>query len=401
MSRDSSWTIEQGSGSLGPSISIDTDGFAKILDRYQSGARSIQTSFQALYRQIQDSPQGTNSLMTEKMITNVEQRLAQLDADRQELNAQLRRFASPSEASSFLAQDKTPTRVARPRPSFSTISESDIPHNALIEQLKAENTQLRNQLSAQVDLARRLRRGLSTVVGFVARRCASLGSSLNSRVQTLSDRLEHLTNNITSLAGLPRPQKRRPKKLSRPSAEQKAAISALFNSFHSELFKARHMCREAIQKQLRSPGKRSSGSSDAIFASPVKGRRNVTYGGHSPVMELGHVTDKTAPLLANACDQLAGSILAQFSDGEVWPPAVELVQTPLDFGKQLERICLLNETGIRRLRAEIDGVNAKLAAVQVTVSPEVARMVNQILAVIGSLSDEMRMQYQELLARLQ
>jgi uncharacterized membrane-anchored protein len=106
-------------------------------------------------------------------------------------------------------------------------------------------------------------------------------------------------------------------------------------------------------------------------------------------------------LLASACDKLAGSVLSEFGDGQVWSPALELVQSPLDFGKQLERVCALNVAGVRQLRAEIDALTDKLAAVRSTVSPEVAQMARQILAVISRLSDEMGAQYEELLARLE
>jgi hypothetical protein len=393
MSRDPSWTPEQGSGSLGPTI--DTDSFAKVLDRYQSGARSIQTSFQALYRQMQDSPQGNSSLVTEKMISNVEQRLAQLDADRQELNAQLLRFASLSEMSSLLTPTRASRSKSRPsRTSFSTFSEND-PHDDLLTQIKAENAQLRDQLSAQVNLSRRLRRGLSTVVGFVARRCASLDGYFCAAVQKESDRLAMAIKKFHSIPA------KRETRLSKHLAEQKTVVSSLFNSFHSDLSRARYLCVEAIQKQRDSPVKHNSGSFDALFVSPLSTRGNFTYGGRSPVIERPQVIDRAVSLLANACDQLASSILRQFGDAEVWPPAIELVQSPLDFGKQLERLCALNETGVRELRTENGALKAKVAAVQSTISPDVSQMVHKILGAISGLSDEMGTQYHELLARLE
>jgi hypothetical protein len=113
-SREVIWDIDQPSTLSTPSLSIDTSSFLKALDRYESEANSIQITFQALCHQLQKSPSTPHQLhpsfVTEQMIANVQERLIQLDRDRQELNEQLRRFTSISDPSSFLSHDKTPSR---------------------------------------------------------------------------------------------------------------------------------------------------------------------------------------------------------------------------------------------------------------------------------------------------
>jgi cob(I)alamin adenosyltransferase len=405
--REVSWSLIQGSDtSLG---TVDTASFVQVLDRYESEAKSIQTTFRAIHNQLRKSASASgtphrenSSLVTEQMIANLQERLKQLDVDRQELNEQMHRLANLSELSSFVCPEETPPkgRGSRSKPSrlsLSTLTDTGSPIEARVETLKAENARLRAQLSAQADVNRRLRIGLTSIVRFVSKRNDLVSSRLISPIEQQSDRLDAITQQVAALRIRSHTNTAILHHFLGEFASQKASIASILNSFQGEIFRARYACVDALARQQ---SRRGSESGESIFQSPVDPRRNLTYGGRRPGVAHDGKADNRAGLLAAGCDQLVRSIAGQLRIDESFKPAIELVRSPADFGRRITRICAITESSVQELREEIEALRKRLGQVQSTLSPEVADLVTRILGTIEGLSRQMHAEHEELIARL-
>jgi hypothetical protein len=319
------------------------------------------------------------------MIANVQERLVQLNRDRQELNEQIHRFASLSEASSFLSHRQTP------RSSRLSFSNTGSPENATLAKLQIENDQLRFQLSAQADLNHRLHIGLSSVVRIVANHCDLTANHINKVIEKQTDRLNFFAVSLKTLAISNRSKTQGLKHFSAELATQKASISQILNSFKSELSKARSVCLDAIGKQTQSPNQKRF-----VVAESVNPRRNVSYGGRNMDKE----ADQGMRLLASSCDEIIRCIVTQLGIEETLQPTIELVKSPKRFGNQITKICSVTEEKIRELNEEIKSLNVRLISLQGALSPHVSEVVKRILKTITGLANQMRSEHTELLERL-
>jgi hypothetical protein len=114
-------------------------------------------------------------------------------------------------------------------------------------------------------------------------------------------------------------------------------------------------------------------------------------------------------LLARACDELSGQIVARFGGNSVIKPSGELVKDPEAFSNQISTLCSIQDVGLHELQEQLKFLkvlNSELGGTKRNpepreMSPSVAAAVQKILSSLSEVSSQMRKEYESLLKRLQ
>jgi hypothetical protein len=241
---------------------------------------------------------------------------------------------------------------------------------------------------------------MSSLIRFITNSCVLVGARLISVVKKQTDRLDIATKRIATIAVRDQTKGEILQHFSADLAAQKASISVILNAFKSEIFKARYACLEAIGKRRDSPVQLPSESIGSIFTSPVDPRRNVTYPGRRQLFTPEKRLNKGMQLLAAGCDEIGRSILQQLGIEETIQPTIELVHNPSEFGRQITRICGINQQRIDEMREEIENLRKELAQVRTTLSPQVSEVLKRMLSAITGLSHQLQTEHESLIQRL-
>jgi hypothetical protein len=385
--------------------SVDTASFSKALDRYQSQARSIQKTFQALYGQLERSasspPRNTPSPVSQQMITNVQQRLEQLEADRRELEQQMLQFANLSDFSSVSQPSFSTPKAHASRLSLSGTSDAGSSIDTPIKKLKVENTRLRSRLVAESNANRQLKAGLASVLDFVSHQCATITSRLASVVARKLTQIDRISDSIALMRLQNQSKKHKLRGISAQLVSQRASVVTILEDFRCEIARA----RVAAVARIRSQRQRSSpGSVDSVSRSPVDPTRNTSHPGKH-LHAVPQSPDKVTETLAAGCDELGRCIARYFEKGQTVEPALAIAHDPSGFGKQIARLCAAQDVEVAEMRSEIEEFRLKLQEAQDAlksraISPEVMEVASRILVSIGSLSDQMKREHEVLVAKL-
>ena len=404
--------LDQLSDSTEQSISIGAANFARSLERYQNEAKSIESTLQALYRQMaemartpQISPE--KSKITEQMIANVQDRLNRLDEERKELSEQMNRLSSLTDITSgYGSRRQSPQGKA----SFLQFSDASTSQDLGIQALRSENKSLKTQLIVERQKNRTLKRGFTDAIQLITRQNQSFASRIADVIKGKVSKIDSLTKRIKTVNVRNKTKSDALHHLSSEFAGQKAAISETFDEFRSTMFDAKFSALSRIGSNRKAMNQRDTNSKqDSIFLSPRDlNKTEIVASKITPIVTpiiLSKDKDRAIQLLAFGCDELASCILSKFDGKQSSRSVARLVRDKSAFAKYISNVCSLQEKGVHQLTEELETAKANLEEVKNKlssheVSTEVEKVTKKILARLKNVSDQMEREHNILMSRL-